>query len=210
MNFIFKFVLVFLITINTSYADKIRHHNVEFTVPENMLRDDGYLVRLILQTESMDDPDRQYWFNIYNAPNFYDKRYRLKRILEDEEQGLNYLERKVKKELREKYQNIANGKEVIHHKIKFIVSEKMLINDSYLVKLILESPSMNDIDRQKSLYTINLPENYNKRYDLEESLEKEKKRSNSNLIKSLKKDMDYFKGKLKTEKIGDSELMYND
>jgi len=71
----------------------------DFTVPEKLLTGDQELVVLIMQSESMDDGEKQYWFNLTEAMN-EEQVEKLRDILVREKQKLAEIDSKYgKKEL---------------------------------------------------------------------------------------------------------------
>ncbi len=70
-----------------------------FNVSDEMLAQYKELIDLILQTESMDDDERQYWFDI--MPSMTDKQVdRLFNILDTEKKKLEKLETKYQNEIK--------------------------------------------------------------------------------------------------------------
>ncbi len=67
----------------------------DFTIPEKMLQDEE-LMKLIMSSESMDDNERQYWFNLYEVMN-EPQIAKLKDILARERQKLEEIEKKYAK-----------------------------------------------------------------------------------------------------------------
>jgi hypothetical protein len=68
----------------------------DFTVPEKILKEDAELVELILRSESMDDGERQYWFNLSEVMNS-DQVEKLRDILVRERQKLAEIDEKYNK-----------------------------------------------------------------------------------------------------------------
>ncbi len=65
----------------------------DFSIPENLIKNDASLVELILQSESMDDGERQYWFNLSEVMNT-EQVEKLRDILVREKQKLAEIEAK--------------------------------------------------------------------------------------------------------------------
>lgn len=76
----------------------IQKGNTTFTVLDEIQAQHGPLIELILATESMDDGERQYWFDILPSMNA-DQINRLKDILETERRKLDELEKKYQSEI---------------------------------------------------------------------------------------------------------------
>ncbi len=68
----------------------------DFTVPEKLLTGDQELVVLIMQSESMDDGEKQYWFNLTEAMN-EEQIVKLRDILVREKQKLAEIDSKYGK-----------------------------------------------------------------------------------------------------------------
>jgi len=68
----------------------------DFKIPEKLLKNDPQLVELILRSESMNDDERQYWFNLTNVmtPEQIEK---LRDILVRERKKLDEIEKKYGK-----------------------------------------------------------------------------------------------------------------
>lgn len=78
----------------------------EFAIDEDTHKNNQQLIKLILNTESMDDKERQYWFDI--MPNMTKEQVgRLFNILETERKKLEELDKKYQKEI-----DALNGKNV--------------------------------------------------------------------------------------------------
>jgi hypothetical protein len=70
-----------------------------FTVSDEILAEYNELVNLIVETESMDDDERQYWFDI--MPSMTDEQIdRLFNILDTEKKKLEKLEEKYQDEIK--------------------------------------------------------------------------------------------------------------
>ena len=68
------------------HAEEIKHHDVSFNVSSEINYKYSELVSLILLTESMDDQERQYWFDI--MPSMTDKQIsRLLEVLDTEKKN---------------------------------------------------------------------------------------------------------------------------
>ncbi len=65
----------------------------DFTVPEKLIKEDAALVELILKSESMDDGERQYWFNLSEVMNS-EQTEKLRDILVRERQKLAEIDAK--------------------------------------------------------------------------------------------------------------------
>ncbi len=65
----------------------------DFSVPEKLLKNDPQLVELILKSESMDDGERQYWFNLSEVMNS-EQTEKLRDILVRERQKLAEIDAK--------------------------------------------------------------------------------------------------------------------
>ncbi len=76
----------------------IQKGNTTFTLLDEIQTKHGKLRELILATESMDDSERQYWFDILPSMNA-DQIQRLYDILETERKKLDELEKKYQKEI---------------------------------------------------------------------------------------------------------------
>lgn len=72
----------------------------DFDVPEKMLTDDPALVQLVMESESMNDSERQYWFNLM-AIMTPDQVEKLRGILTREKQKLAEIEAKYSKKREE-------------------------------------------------------------------------------------------------------------
>ncbi len=72
----------------------------DFTIPQEYLQNDPALIELILKAESMDDEERQYWFNLLEIMD-EDQVEKLRGILTKERDKLAEIEKKYgkKKEL---------------------------------------------------------------------------------------------------------------
>lgn len=74
--------------------------NGKFKITEEIQAKYPELIKLILETESMEDDERQYWFDI--MPSMTDEQIdRLFNILDTEKQKLEALEEKYKKEIKQ-------------------------------------------------------------------------------------------------------------
>jgi hypothetical protein len=76
----------------------IQQGKTTFTILDELQAKHPDLITLILATESMDDSERQYWFDILPSMN-EDQVKRLYDILETEKKKLDELEQKYQKEI---------------------------------------------------------------------------------------------------------------
>jgi len=77
----------------------IKHNDTTFYIADEVQTKYPELIKLILHTESMDDDERQYWFDI--MPSMTDSQIdRLYDILETEKKKLEELEDKYQKEIK--------------------------------------------------------------------------------------------------------------
>jgi len=76
----------------------IQQGKATFTILDELQTKHPELIKLILATESMDDSERQYWFDILPSMNT-DQIQRLSDILETEKKKLDELEQKYQKEI---------------------------------------------------------------------------------------------------------------
>jgi len=77
----------------------IKHNGTTFYIADEVQTKYPELIKLILHTESMDDDERQYWFDI--MPSMTDSQIdRLYNILETEKKKLEELELKYQKEIK--------------------------------------------------------------------------------------------------------------
>lgn len=77
----------------------IKHNEKEFNIPDEIHADYPELVKLILGTDSMDNDERQYWFDI--MPSMTDEQIdRLFNILDTERRKLEDLENKYQEEIK--------------------------------------------------------------------------------------------------------------
>lgn len=76
----------------------IQKGTVTFTILDEMQAKYPRLIELVLATESMDDSERQYWFDILPSMNA-DQIQRLLDILETERKKLDELEKKYQTEI---------------------------------------------------------------------------------------------------------------
>ena len=76
----------------------IQQGKTTFTILDELQTKHPDLIKLILATESMDDSERQYWFDILPSMND-DQVKRLYDILETEKKKLDELEQKYQKEI---------------------------------------------------------------------------------------------------------------
>jgi len=77
----------------------IKHNGTTFYIADEIQSKYPELIKLILHTESMDDDERQYWFDI--MPSMTDSQIdRLYDILETEKKKLEELELKYQKEIK--------------------------------------------------------------------------------------------------------------
>ena len=92
----------------------------EFSIDEDMHKNNQQLIKLILNTESMDDEERQYWFDI--MPSMTKEQVsRLFNILETERKKLEELDKKYQKEI-----DALNGKNTPHKDIILLVYKSPL------------------------------------------------------------------------------------
>ena len=71
----------------------------DFTIPDNIQSEYPELIKLILATDSMDDNERQYWFDI--LPSMTNEQIdRLYDILDTEKRKLDNLEKKYQDEIK--------------------------------------------------------------------------------------------------------------
>lgn len=78
---------------------EIKHNNKTFYISDEMQASYPELIKLVLATESMDDEERQYWFDI--MPSMNDSQIdRLFNILETERRKLEELELKYQEEIK--------------------------------------------------------------------------------------------------------------
>lgn len=90
--------IIFLICIKTRMAD-IKHKDKSFIISDDIYAQYKELIDLILDTESMDDDERQYWFDI--MPSMTDEQIdRLFNILDTEQKKLEQLEVKYQEEIK--------------------------------------------------------------------------------------------------------------
>lgn len=78
----------------------ITHEWTNFTVNDEMNANYQELIQLILETESMEDDEKQYWFDIMPSMT-NDQIDRLFNILDTERKKLEALEDKYKKEIKQ-------------------------------------------------------------------------------------------------------------
>ena len=69
----------------------------DFQVPEDLINNDPELVALVMGSESMDDAERQYWFNLWLVMNA-EQVEKLRDILTREKKKLAEIEAKYAKE----------------------------------------------------------------------------------------------------------------
>jgi len=78
---------------------EIKHKNKTFYINDEIQAEYPELIKLVLATESMDDEERQYWFDI--MPSMNDSQIdRLFNILETERRKLEELELKYQEEIK--------------------------------------------------------------------------------------------------------------
>ncbi len=65
----------------------------DFEIPEKFLKEEADLVALVIQSESMNDGERQYWFNLSEIMNA-EQIDKLRDILTREREKLNEIEKK--------------------------------------------------------------------------------------------------------------------
>ncbi len=79
---------------------KTQHNNKTFIIDDEVQAKYSELIKLVLNTESMDDDERQYWFDI--MPSMTDSQIdRLYEILDTEKKKLESLEVKYQKEIKQ-------------------------------------------------------------------------------------------------------------
>ncbi|MDQ1433160.1 MAG: hypothetical protein QG634_505 [Patescibacteria group bacterium] len=78
---------------------EIKHNSKTFYISDEIQLQYGELIKLILNTESMDDEERQYWFDIMPSMN-EEQVDRLFNILETERKKLEELETKYQDEIK--------------------------------------------------------------------------------------------------------------
>ncbi len=79
---------------------ELKHNDKTFQISDEMQAQFPDLIKLILETESMDDDERQYWFDI--MPSMTDSQIdRLFNILDTEKKKLEELESKYQKEIKQ-------------------------------------------------------------------------------------------------------------
>lgn len=78
----------------------IKNNTKDYNISEEIQAQYPELIKLVLNTESMDDDERQYWFDI--MPSMTDSQIdRLYEILETEKKKLEALEVKYQKEIKQ-------------------------------------------------------------------------------------------------------------
>jgi len=78
---------------------KIQHNGKDFNITDELQAQYPELIKLILATDSMDDNERQYWFDI--MPSMTDEQIdRLFTILDTEKKKLDDLENKYQTEIK--------------------------------------------------------------------------------------------------------------
>lgn len=78
---------------------ELKHNGKAFQIKDEMQAQYPELITLILETESMDDDERQYWFDI--MPSMTDEQVdRLYNILDTEKKKLQELESKYQSEIK--------------------------------------------------------------------------------------------------------------
>lgn len=78
---------------------EIKHNSKTFYISDEIQLQYSELIKLILNTESMDDEERQYWFDIMPSMN-EEQIDRLFNILETERKKLEELETKYQEEIK--------------------------------------------------------------------------------------------------------------
>lgn len=78
----------------------VTHEWTDFTINDEMNANYQELIQLILETESMEDDEKQYWFDIMPSMT-NDQIDRLFNILDTERKKLEALEDKYKKEIKQ-------------------------------------------------------------------------------------------------------------
>jgi len=79
---------------------QVTHDGKEFTITDEVQTQYPELIKMILATESMDDAERQYWFDI--MPSMTDEQIdRLYNILDTERKKLQDLEKKYQTEIKQ-------------------------------------------------------------------------------------------------------------
>ena len=115
---IIKILLLFFISFQIIYAKEIKQNGTTFTIKDKIYKqlnkNHPDLIKLILVTDSMDNDEKQFWFNI--IPSMTHKKIdRLYEILDTERKKLRELEVKYQKEIKnlnEKHLNEWNIFEV--------------------------------------------------------------------------------------------------
>jgi len=87
----------------------------DFKVPEELIKNDHHLINLILKTESMNDDERQYWFNLWEVMN-HEQREKLRDILTRERQKLAEIG-KLKEDPKVSLAKLTNRLEYLSKKI---------------------------------------------------------------------------------------------
>ncbi len=77
---------------------KIKFNWNTFTINDDIIKNNKELIDLVLNTESMDDDERQYWFDMMPSMN-EDQIWRLFEILDTERKKLLELEKKYQEEI---------------------------------------------------------------------------------------------------------------
>ena len=79
---------------------KIQHNWVDFNISTEIIKNNRQLIDLVLNTESMDNEERQYWFDI--MPSMTEEQInRLFDILDTERKKLLELEKKYQEEIKQ-------------------------------------------------------------------------------------------------------------
>ena len=103
---------------------ELKQNGKTFTIDDEILAKYDELIKMILATESMDDDERQYWFDI--MPSMTDEQVdRLYNILDTERKKLQELELKYQKEIKD-----LNEKHLIEWQEFQMKNSKKKINEA--------------------------------------------------------------------------------
>lgn len=129
------FIVLFILFYNSIsiYAKEFKHNGTTFYISdkalENINKTNPNFIKLVLQTESMDDDERQYWFDI--LPSMTQSQIdRLDHILKTEKRKLEELEVKYQKDIK------SLNKKHLHEWEVFQASKK--ITDTNTTNMILD------------------------------------------------------------------------
>jgi len=103
-----KIVLSLVMLLELSFAKNIKVATptsegkiIEFNIQDESYNENKYLIKLMLNTQSMDDEERKYWFSI--LPDMSEGQIkRLFNILETEKKKLEELDRKYQEYTKQK------------------------------------------------------------------------------------------------------------